>query len=475
MTASNLLIITPSTILLHSQSSQHQLFTCSPESGILNARAAPDNSGLLAIADNHLVILYDTNQGKDKKYTLRSGDGDPRMLLFSPDSKMLYFTTTLSPSIQVYCIPDNTLLSPLLPHPSPPTVLCLSEFGDVLLSASPKPPTISIFDLRLPGTAPIRVVPSHTRSPVNCAMFQQSNNDDGAGSYIFALGFQDGSLGVYNLVMPRLSLYQAPQLMDPDLLTPIHVRRPKKLACVSRLHKASMRGIMAVAFLPGHPSRMRVLGMPTSLAVTASAPVRSRGRRDKDVILNGDVPNDEEEDEVLNEATEVLIAVGLQTGQVLVFNILGLLIRELEGGKASIVNVQWVRNMQQPTILPKRRPSAIGDGLMTLKQSVLDMMIGDNSGLELENTDGTVQRNPSSPSRGGSSNAIPSIRAKDLFSSGQESMGPIPKRHLSRIYPLDPRKLSNGTPTPPIPPRSLKRPRRSFTRPRIVTETFKTP
>ena len=67
-----LFIVTPKTVYLHSRDDNKVLFKCETADGIINARAAKDNSSLLAIADSHVVILYDAAKGKDRKYTLKN-------------------------------------------------------------------------------------------------------------------------------------------------------------------------------------------------------------------------------------------------------------------------------------------------------------------------------------------------------------------------------------------------------------------
>jgi hypothetical protein len=59
---------------LHTAYTSSLLFECDSPDGILNARAAKDNSNVLAIADDHVVVLYDAEHGRDRKYTLKSGD-----------------------------------------------------------------------------------------------------------------------------------------------------------------------------------------------------------------------------------------------------------------------------------------------------------------------------------------------------------------------------------------------------------------
>lgn len=70
----NLFIATPNATHLYCQDSKKLLFECEHSDGIVNARPAKDNSGLIAVADSYLVILYDVAQGKDKKYKLKKAD-----------------------------------------------------------------------------------------------------------------------------------------------------------------------------------------------------------------------------------------------------------------------------------------------------------------------------------------------------------------------------------------------------------------
>lgn len=70
----NLFIVTPETISLQAQLGDKTLFECETSDGIVNARASKNNSSLIAIADSHLVMLYDVARGRDKKYKLKNGD-----------------------------------------------------------------------------------------------------------------------------------------------------------------------------------------------------------------------------------------------------------------------------------------------------------------------------------------------------------------------------------------------------------------
>lgn len=66
----NLLITTPDAIHLYSQKGDRVLFDCEGADGIVNARAAPDNSSLLAIASRQIVLLHDTIHSREKQHKL---------------------------------------------------------------------------------------------------------------------------------------------------------------------------------------------------------------------------------------------------------------------------------------------------------------------------------------------------------------------------------------------------------------------
>ncbi|KAF1949947.1 hypothetical protein CC80DRAFT_554848 [Byssothecium circinans] len=248
----SLLVATPGAIHSYSRSSQKPLFECATD-GIVNARAARDNSSLLAIADSHLVILHDSERRRDRKYRLKSVEGEPRLLLFSPNSRILYFTSTLSTAIQAYCVPTNELLPPPQIHPSPPNVLAISSDGNILLSASPSPPAIFMQDLRLGGNASVNLQSTHPRSPAVIAAFRPDDEYANPSCAKFVLGFQDGTLSLYRLAIPA----KRPSYMDVHLgQSKAFQLQPKKLGSMRKLHKAAIGGITAAGFLPGYESRL---------------------------------------------------------------------------------------------------------------------------------------------------------------------------------------------------------------------------
>ena len=183
--------------------------------------------------------------------------GEPRLLLFSPDSRTLYFTTTLNHSVQAYSIPTAELLPSFSSHPSPPTALAISSEGNVLLSASPSPPTVYIQDRRWASNPLVNFHPDDTKSPVTCASFQDPEHDKEQWLLRFVLGFQDGSLVVYRLFLPSLSETNKQPSASLDGPPQLRVAR---LGAVRKLHKAVMGGIKAAEFLPCFKSRIVSIG-----------------------------------------------------------------------------------------------------------------------------------------------------------------------------------------------------------------------
>jgi WD40 repeat protein len=180
--------------------------------------------------------------------------GEPRLLLFSPDSRTLYFTTTLSNSVQAYHIPTAELWPSLPSHPSPPNTIAISSNGAVLLSASPDPPAIYLQDRRLGGSAPVNFRPTDAQSPATCAAFQQSSSTIQPAYTYFVLGFQDGLLAMYRLFLP--SLRGEPHIQQ----TQSFQLQPVRIGAIKKLHKAAMGGITAAEFIPSYKSRVVSIG-----------------------------------------------------------------------------------------------------------------------------------------------------------------------------------------------------------------------
>jgi hypothetical protein len=197
--------------------------------------------------------MYETFTVRERVYKLTKTQGEPRLLLFSPDSRILYFTTTLNNSVQAYSIPNDKLLPSLPSHPSPPNAIAISSNGTVLLSASPNPPTIYLQDQRWGRSAAVDFRPTDAQSPATCAAFKQLNGPAHTSYTNLVIGFQDGLLAMYRLFLP--SLRKRPEEPRPNQ-SQFFQLQPVRIGVIKKLHKPAMGGILAAEFIPGYKSRV---------------------------------------------------------------------------------------------------------------------------------------------------------------------------------------------------------------------------
>lgn len=175
------------------------------------------------------------------------------MLLFSPDSRTLFFNTTLNNSIQAYSLLNGDLLPSSHSHPSPPSILSISDDGGVLLSASSAPPTVLIQDRRRAGIAAVDFNPPDSSSAVTCTAFESLLGAADPASTQFVLGFKDGTLALHSVSLPSLGHNQIPL---QDGRWQYQRLQPLSLGAMSQLHKVAMGGVTAAAFIPGYTSRV---------------------------------------------------------------------------------------------------------------------------------------------------------------------------------------------------------------------------
>ncbi|KAH7078747.1 hypothetical protein BKA63DRAFT_409430 [Paraphoma chrysanthemicola] len=411
----NLLVTTSSTILHHSQDTTRALLECDNAESIANCAASRDNSSL--------------------------------------------------PSVQAYSIPTAELLPSQQPHPSPPSVIAMSGDGSVLISASPTPPTVYIQDRQRRGSAPVSFQPTDALTSVTCAAFQASNLEQQLLYANFLLGFQDGKMVLYRLFLPAPASHSEPS--KPSRIQSFQLQ-PVRVGAIKKLHKATMGGIIAAAFIPGYKSRivsighdgrcrLHVSGPATCLSVLVESPDFSRGRKDKTVLLGGDAT---EEEERVFEGSQTLIAIGTQAGKVMIFNVLGLLIHEI-GMDTPIINIEWVGDMSAPSLLPNRVSSMSPEPHPVLEAPLEDI----EASLSDAESAGTVKKTVS-PLKGAARNHGISM-GLDLFSDNRNE-------HTSMLPSRRPSDMSDGSPLQVRRTREHPR-RRSLIRPRVVTETFRSP
>ncbi|KAL5443963.1 hypothetical protein PMIN05_003458 [Paraphaeosphaeria minitans] len=186
----------------------------------------------------------------------------------------------------------------------------------------------------------------------------------------------------------------------------------------------------------------------------------SRGRKHRNVILGGDLTREEAEKSY--EGRETFIAIGCETGTVLVYNAIGLMVYKIDLN-APIVALDWLGDMSAPSILPHRKFS-LSTCLEEEEHPVLNSIFTKASSEEPEGDLGTVKRTAPLREWSGARSPIRFDGGRDLFSPGPEvsCLG----RRRSEILTSSPTPIEGAL----QPVR-----RRSFLRPRIATETFKDP
>ncbi|KAF2751904.1 hypothetical protein M011DRAFT_498324 [Sporormia fimetaria CBS 119925] len=478
----NLFIATPNAIHLHSRFEEKILFECEAPDGILNAKHSKDNSGILAVADSQVVIICDPQKGHNRQYKLKNGDGEPRMLLFSPDSHMLYFTTTLSHSVQAYSITTAELLPASFPHPSPPTVLAICQDADILLSASAEPPTVLIHFLRFPERKPLRL---SFRKAVTCAAFPAQVRSPMDAVQAVVLGFDNGTLAMYDLpLLPSAILSATREDNQESQARP----QPRQVGLVQRVHRGSLGGVRAAEYIPGYPFRVVTMGydakcrivdfqeggdivrtwkvedIPNCLSVIPSEDPKSAIQMPKDLFEGRNVMDT---DRTQYRTRRQLIALSTRTGDVLIYDMLGLLVHEISAG-APIVALENVSNAKPlPPLLPPPRGSSLRGSLdiHRIRGCYMPRMDGEDG----ENS-GTVRmtRSPAMhPTRSASN--IFRAAASNLFAMHS-------RRAANRSSPRPPTRRDFADSDDGSTKSPTKHAReKSYPRPRIATETFRQP
>lgn len=289
--------------------------------------------------------------------------GQIRLLHFTPDSKTLYFTTTLLNAVQSYSLREARLLDPGPTHASAPTVLAISPTSHLLLTASEFPPTVYLQNLTL-ATQPLFLQPHASPSPVTCAAFHPERRN------IFLLAFKDGTLAAYdsNQVM-RPSGYSTgnsrTEGQEIAFFKSLHniathaARNPAGGLYSDAAEDSGVRsaGITGAAFVPGYRSRAVTVGADGKCKIVdfekgqivrtwhvrgpaTSLTILSPGQARK-VAKNG-VPR---KPTSMASATCTVLAIGRIDGKVVLFDSSGVKLRDLPVDDTSgrVVDVEWVK------------------------------------------------------------------------------------------------------------------------------------
>ncbi|KAL1647801.1 hypothetical protein SLS58_002602 [Diplodia intermedia] len=340
----------------------------SASGGILAAKEAKDGSGLLAVADDQVVVLHDANRGMDRSYRLKGTDGQVRLLEYSNDSKSLFFTTTLQNAVQSYSLRQASLLEPSHTHPSPPTVLAISPTSHLLLSASETPPNIFLQNLTL-RTPALQLQPRASASAVEAAAFHPDRPN------VFLLAFKDGTLAAYDATRILGKAGRGGSSGE--------VGRFKGLHAVTNRVGANLRAemgddqrvtgdrsvsITSAAFLPGHRSRAVSVGADGRCRLLdfeyggnilrtwhAKGPATSLSiltvRQKQAQLARAAISRAETAGVPTNT-----LAVGREDGKVLIFDSVGILLSEqtVDAEAGRVIDVQW---MKGPGLRPHSKPA----------------------------------------------------------------------------------------------------------------------
>ncbi|KAH9826794.1 WD40 repeat protein [Teratosphaeria destructans] len=252
----HLLVTTPSTIYAWDVAGLHAIFTSS-KNGIVAAREAKDGSGMLAVADKHVVILHDTKRGQEQSWGLHGDEDEVRHLEYAQDTKWLYLSTSLTHDVQKYSIERSRLMGSTQSHPSAPIALAISPTGHWMVSASDMPPVVSLKSLQH-NTQPMLIEPRASSAAVCTAAFHPERPN------IFLLGFRDGTVAAYDATRVsrknRGSFSNQETVNDGEIshFTSLHRTTSKTVASGGIASKNA--SIAGAAFLQGYKSRAITVG-----------------------------------------------------------------------------------------------------------------------------------------------------------------------------------------------------------------------
>ncbi|KAL8688453.1 MAG: hypothetical protein Q9218_005644 [Villophora microphyllina] len=342
----------------------------SGSNGIVAAKRASNGSGILAVADDQVVILHDVRRGMRRSYRLRSADGRIRMLRYAKDPDRLFFTTTLQNAVQVYDLDQAILLDPINDHPSPPTVFALSSTSHLLLSASAALPVIKLTNLLL-KTRPLILRPQCSSADVVVVEFHPERGN------LFMLCFADGTCAVYDAAYVFRDNGRGERRSDASRS---EIRW--ELAHIKNLHisrNATLRrdhgglsggyplshddlgiGITAAAFVPSHKSIVVTVGSDGRCCVVNFA---SSETGDASILHTWEIsssatslsvlsPNFEDDTglpisairDYASGIRDNVVAIGCSDGQVLFFDVGGTLLLQqaLASDGLAIIDLAWM-------------------------------------------------------------------------------------------------------------------------------------
>ncbi|RPA83450.1 WD40 repeat-like protein [Ascobolus immersus RN42] len=225
-------------------------YTCtrifsSASEGIVIAKRAKDGSAL-AIADSQVVVLHKVEEGQPMSYRLKGSEGPCRLLQYSHDSKVLFFTDSIHNTVQSYNIPEGRVSDAGLPHPSPISAFAVSADSNLILSCSETPPVVQLHN-RLLGTTST-IVPQASIKPVTTCTFHPTRK------HTFILAFKDGIVAAYDstkLVRAREDNSKKPTKVADHIHKFEHLHDPSV---------SGNPGVTAIQFIPGYKAKAVSVG-----------------------------------------------------------------------------------------------------------------------------------------------------------------------------------------------------------------------
>lgn len=353
----HLLITTPSRILSWDSLGLHTLFKSSRH-GIAAATESKDGSGILAIADKHVVVLHDTKHGKEKSWGLSAAQDEVRHLQYTKDSKSLFLSTKVTNAIQCYSTQEQQLLSPPQTLASPPAALAVSPTGHLMISAQGSPPVVFLKDLASNSTATL-LKPQATTAGVAVAAFHPERAN------IFLLAFGDGTVGVFDA--SRLSRTSGEgRYVDQHHMGKGEIGRKKQLHRAARTSAdGGLGAITGAAFIPGHKVRVITVGMDGRCHLVdfsdgvnvlrtwhAKAPLTSVSVLAPGVSKRDSLSSQKSRTSIRSDGTKGCIAVGTYDGSVILYDLLGIQQshQRVDRTGERIISVEWVEGPSPKSI-----------------------------------------------------------------------------------------------------------------------------
>ncbi|KAF2764603.1 hypothetical protein EJ03DRAFT_19196 [Teratosphaeria nubilosa] len=386
----HLLVTTPSTIYAWDAAGLHAIFTSSRK-GIVAAREAKDGSGVLAVADKHVVILHDTKRGQEQSWGLQGDEDEVRQLEYAQDAKWLFLSTSLTHDVHKYSTERSRLMTPTQSHPSAPVALAISPTGHYwMVSASDKPPVVHLQSLQR-NTRPILIEPRASSAAVCAAAFHSERPN------IFLLGFRDGTVAAYDATRVsrknRGSFSNQETVNDGEISHFTNLHRTTSKTVTSGGIASKNASIAGAAFLQGYKSRAITVGSDGRCRLVdfadrgvilrswhAKAPLTSVSVLSiRDTAFNTArskrSTSDAESFKIGGPtSTNNLIAVSRTDGKVNIYDCVGLLLEQKTVNEAGekILSAEWVKGPSPPPI--SARPSArdVSYGSPTLAASKVE-------------------------------------------------------------------------------------------------------